>query len=96
MSASMPIMSKVRSIARNRFTVLSFYVPLFIFCPSYFIPHPASLIPRRRAGQVTVEYLLMLATVVSLALILAVLFHKKLLGGMFTMIGLVIGAGRRN
>jgi len=49
----------------------------------------------KRAGQTTVEYLLMLACVVGLALILAVLFHKRLLGGMFTMVGMVIGAGKR-
>jgi|GEM_PF-4213707 len=48
----------------------------------------------QRAGQVTVEYLMMLAIVAGMALIMVALFHKRLLGGMFTMLGLVIGAGR--
>ena len=49
---------------------------------------------RRRRGQTTVEYLLMLAVVVGLTLILAVLFHKRILGGMFSLVGMVIGAGK--
>jgi len=49
---------------------------------------------RRRRGQTTVEYLLMLAVVVGMALIMGILFHKKILGGMFTMVGMVIGAGK--
>jgi Flp pilus assembly pilin Flp len=44
-----------------------------------------------RKGQTTVEYLLMLAVVVGVALIIGILFHKKLLGGMFTMLGLIVG-----
>ncbi len=79
--------SRIRIAALNCFSVLSFHFSLFILCPP-------SLIPRRRAAQATVEYLLMLATVVGLALIMAVLFHKRLMGGMFTMVGLVIGAGK--
>ena len=57
---------------------------------------PLCLAVRRRAGQTTVEYLLMLAIISSLTLIMGILFHKKLLGGMFTLVGLVIGAGRRH
>ena len=49
---------------------------------------------RRRKGQTTVEYLLMLAVVVGMALIMGVLFHKRILGGLFTMVGMVIGAGK--
>ncbi len=90
---SMSLISRMRTVSRNCFPVLLFNVSIFILNPSCFIPHPSSFIPARRAGQATVEYLLMLATVVGLALIMAVLFHKKLLGGMFTMVGLVIGAG---
>jgi len=47
-----------------------------------------------RKGQVTVEYLLMLAAVVGVTLIFGVLFHKKILGAMFSLVGMVIGAGR--
>jgi len=35
----------------------------------------------------------MLAVVAGMAMIMAVLFHKRILGGMFTMVGMVIGAG---
>lgn len=49
---------------------------------------------RRRPGQNTVEYLLMLAVVASMAVIMVILFHKKLLGGIFTLAGLIIGAGK--
>ena len=91
---SMSLISIVQTFARNCFPVLLFNVSVFILRPSCFISHPSSFIPLRRAGQATVEYLLMLATVVGLALIMAVLFHKRLMGGMFTMVGLVIGAGK--
>jgi len=47
-----------------------------------------------RKGQTTVEYLLMLAVVVGMTLIIGILFHKKILGGMFSLIGMVIGSGR--
>jgi len=50
---------------------------------------PATL----RRGQNTVEYLLMLAIVVGVALMTGVAFHKKILGGIFTLLGMVIGAG---
>ena len=39
------------------------------------------------------EYLLMLGVVSSATLLFIILFHKKLLGGIFTIAGLVIGAG---
>lgn len=48
----------------------------------------------RRAGQTTIEYLLMLAVVAGLVIIIGILFHRRILGGFFTLIGLVIGAGR--
>ena len=47
-----------------------------------------------RKGQTTVEYLLMLAIVVGLTLIVAALFHKRILGGFFSLVGMVIGAGK--
>lgn len=48
----------------------------------------------QKSGQVTVEYMLMLAAVVGVALAFGVLFHKKILGGFFTLIGMVIGSGK--
>jgi len=48
---------------------------------------------KRRPGQTTVEYLLMLGVVAAMAVIMVILFHKKLLGGIFTLAGLIIGAG---
>ncbi|MEW5950468.1 MAG: hypothetical protein GX447_06870 [Elusimicrobia bacterium] len=48
---------------------------------------------KKRKGQATVEYLLIMAWVVAGVLILAVLFYKKLLGTFFTIIGMVMGAG---
>jgi hypothetical protein len=36
----------------------------------------------------------MLAAVVGVTLIFGVLFHKKILGAMFSLVGMVIGAGR--
>lgn len=48
---------------------------------------------RRRGGQTTVEYLLMLAVVAGMAAMMAVLFHRRILGGIFTMVGMIIGAG---
>ena len=47
-----------------------------------------------RKGQTTVEYLLMLSVVVGLTLIVGILFHKKLLGGMFSLVGMVIGSSK--
>ncbi len=48
---------------------------------------------RRRPGQTTVEYLLMLAVVAAMATMMGVLFHRRILGGIFTMVGMIIGAG---
>ena len=53
----------------------------------------SGLLRQRRNAQTTVEYLLMLAVVVSLTLAVLMLFHKKILGGIFTIVGMVIGAG---
>lgn len=47
----------------------------------------------RRKGQTVVEYLLMLATVAAIAIIIGILFYKKILGGFFTLVGMIIGAG---
>ena len=49
--------------------------------------------PARRPGQSTVEYLLMLGVVAGMAAMMGVLFHKKILGGLFTLVGMIIGAG---
>lgn len=57
---------------------------------------PLSLRPsalKFRRGQNLVEYMLMLAVVVSVALMLGIAFHKKFLGGFFTLIGMIIGGG---
>ena len=67
-------------------------IAVFGFRCSSFAFHPASL--RARRGQTTVEYLLMLAVVVGMSLIMAILFHKRILGGMFSLVGMVIGAGK--
>jgi hypothetical protein len=61
------------------------------FSAGRFIPPAASF--RRRRGQNTVEYLLMLASTSAAAVILIASFHKKILGGIFTIAGLIIGAG---
>ncbi len=45
----------------------------------------------RRRGQTTVEYTLMLAVVVAVALMVGIAFHRRILGGFFTMIGMVLG-----
>jgi|GEM_PF-2027246 len=60
----------------------------------YSLPCPAAPSLARRSGQSTVEYLLMLAVVAAMATMMGVLFHKKILGGVFTMVGLIIGAGQ--
>ena len=60
--------------------------------PLSFIPSLSSF--RQRKGQSTVEYLLMLAVVVGLTIIVGALFHKRILGGMFSLVGMVIGAGK--
>ena len=55
---------------------------------------PGAVSFRRRRGQNTVEYLLMLGVVASMAVIMLALFHKKILGGIFTLAGLILGAGK--
>lgn len=62
-----------------------------VCCSRLLAFRPSSL--RRRGGQATVEYLLMLAVVAGMAAMMAVLFHKRILGGIFTMVGMIIGAG---
>ncbi len=47
----------------------------------------------RRRGQTTVEYLLMLAVVAGMAAMMAILLHRRILGGLFTLVGMIIGAG---
>ena len=64
---------------------------LFCFPPLCLIPRPPAF--RLRKGQNTVEYLLMLAVVAAMAVAMGVMFHKKILGGIFTLAGLIIGAG---
>jgi len=70
------------------FIFLKFCLTPFTLCASRFTRGVD------RKGQATVEYLLMLAAVVGVTLIFGVLFHKKILGGMFSLVGMVIGAGR--
>jgi hypothetical protein len=60
----------------------------------YALPSPHTLTVSRRPGQTTVEYLLLLAVVAGMAAMMAVLFHKRILGGLFTIVGMVIGAGQ--
>ena len=60
-------------------------------CGSRLLALPGAL--RARPGQTTVEYLLLLAVVAAMATMMAILFHKRILGGIFTMVGMIIGAG---
>jgi|GEM_PF-7034591 len=46
----------------------------------------------RARGQTTVEYMLMLATVVAMIVIFGVMFHRKIAGGFFTVVGMIIGS----
>lgn len=62
------------------------------FCAACCGPLPLPALGRRK-GQTTVEYLLMLAVVAGMAALLAILFHRRILGGIFTMVGMIIGAG---
>ncbi len=48
---------------------------------------------RQRRGQTTVEYLLLLAVIVGMTLMMGVLFYRRILGGFFTLVGMIIGAG---
>lgn len=45
------------------------------------------------AGQTAIEYLLMLALIAGLAVILGILFNRRLLGGFFSIVGMIIGEG---
>ena len=62
---------------------------LLIYTDIFFARHSL----KKRKGQTTIECLLMLASVVAAALVLVMLFYRKLLGAVFTIIGLIIGAG---
>jgi len=53
----------------------------------------ASYVLKKKEGQTTVEYLLMLAVVSGMAVILGILFHKKIMGGFFTIVGMIVGGG---
>ena len=44
-------------------------------------------------GQTAIEYLLMLALVAAMIIIFGVLFNRRLLGGFFSMVGMIIGEG---
>ena len=59
------------------------------------LPRPGRVFAglRLRRGQNLVEYMLMLAVIVSVALMLGIAFHRKFLGGFFTLIGMIIGGG---
>jgi len=61
-------------------------------CGSRLLALPADA--RRRPGQTTVEYLLLLAVVGGMAAMMAVMFHRRILGGIFTLVGMIIGAGQ--
>ena len=83
---------KMRTRLSDIFAAIGPRLAVFGFRCSSFVFHPPSL--RRRRGQTTVEYLLMLAVVAGMTLILAALFHKRILGGLFSLVGMVIGAGK--
>jgi Flp pilus assembly pilin Flp len=46
---------------------------------------------KSKCGQTAVEYLLLLAFAAGFVLMFGTLFHQKLLGGFFTLIGLALG-----
>ncbi|OGS47808.1 MAG: hypothetical protein A3J79_14585 [Elusimicrobia bacterium RIFOXYB2_FULL_62_6] len=46
-----------------------------------------------RKGQTTVEYLLMLAVIVGMAMTFSVIFYKHMLKLFYIMVGMTIGAG---
>jgi len=47
----------------------------------------------KRNAQATVEYLLLLAMMAGLVIMFFALFHKKVIGVFFTIVGLILGAG---
>ncbi len=57
------------------------------------LPYPGVPWRVERRGQTTVEYLMMLVLVASVAVILFLAFYKRILGGIFTVVGLILGAG---
>lgn len=44
-------------------------------------------------GQTAIEYMLMLAIVAAMITIFGMLFNRKLLGGFFSLVGMIIGEG---
>jgi len=86
-------MRRVENLIGNSFLVLSFAVSRFLNGGLSAILHPKAF-GSKRPGQSTVEYLLMLAVVVGMTLAVGILFHKRILGGMFSLVGKVIGAGK--
>jgi len=63
----------------------------FLVFKSYF--SPGNNVSNKK-GQTVVEYLLMLAAISAFAIILGILFHRRILGGFFTLVGMIIGAGK--
>jgi len=53
-------------------------------------PSAALSLIKSNKGQQTVEFLMMLATVVAVVLAVIAAFHKELAGGFFTIIGLIL------
>jgi len=47
-------------------------------------------LPANKKGQQTVEFVLMLGTIVSVILAFIAAFHKQLAGGFFTIIGNIL------
>lgn len=47
---------------------------------------------RNNRGQQTVEFLLMLGSVITFVLAFIVTFHKEIAGGFFTIIGSILGS----
>jgi Flp pilus assembly pilin Flp len=60
------------------------------FRPWSLLPSPSSLL--RRRGQTTVEYALMLAVVAAMAISVFSLLAKPILGGLFTIVGSIVGS----
>ena len=75
-----------KAVARCR-RLRSRWEPLFYSLPA------GLRAPARRPGQNTIEFLLMLGVVAGMAAMMGVMFHKKILGGLFTLVGMIIGAG---
>ncbi len=86
-------MRRVENLFGNSFLAFSFVVSRVTNGVLSAIPKP-KVFGSKRPGQSTVEYLLMLAIVVGMTLAIGILFHKRILGGMFSLVGKVIGAGK--